>query len=369
MKENPRVGGFGDQTILQHEIMTVPDARGDPRFSDNSLVTSEPWVRFYAGVPVRVESGEALGVLCVLDKKPRHLFADQLEGLRLLARQTAFVLELLCRTLEQNDTRSEAGSKETSPLSLAERSVRAVIEALPLQFCVLDKNGLIVLSSIIDITERIVANDKLKQALNEKEILLKEVYHRVKNNLQVVSSMINLQARNVKHDLARDLLQQSADRVKSMALLHEKLYQSKDLTRIDFKAYVHSLVGYLMFGYGDSPARIQIGLQIEDVFLDVDTAIPCGLIINELLSNALKHAFPDNLAGRVDISFRHDQNECVLEIADNGIGFPPGLDFKKSSLLGLQLVTTLTNQLLGRITLDRNQGSVFAIRFDENSGH
>jgi two-component sensor histidine kinase len=232
-----------------------------------------------------------------------------------------------------------------------------------------DENGLIVLSSIIDITERIVANDKLKQALNEKEILLKEVYHRVKNNLQVVSSMINLQARNVKHDLARDLLQQSADRVKSMALLHEKLYQSKDLTRIDFKAYVHSLVDYLMFGYEDSSGRIKIGLQIEDVFLDVDTAIPCGLIINELLSNALKHAFPNNRPGRVDISFRHDQNEYVLEIADNGVGFPPGLDFKKSSSLGLQLVTTLTNQLLGLITLDRKHGSVFTIRFDENSGH
>ncbi|MDP3876760.1 MAG: histidine kinase dimerization/phosphoacceptor domain -containing protein [Methylobacter sp.] len=194
-------------------------------------------------------------------------------------------------------------------------------------------------------------------------MLLKEVYHRVKNNLQVVSSLINLQAKNVKHEETAALLKQSADRVKAMALIHEKLYQSKDLTRIDFNEYIRSLVDHLLFGYGAPPGKINLNIKIDNIFLDVDTAIPCGLIINELLSNALKHAFPDDRHGEISISFTQDQGEFILIIADNGIGFPPGLDFKNSSSLGLQLVATLTNQLMGRMTLDPADGSVFTLRF------
>ena len=226
-----------------------------------------------------------------------------------------------------------------------------------------DESGVVVLSSIVDITERKRASDKLKQALNEKEMLLKEVYHRVKNNLQVVSSLINLQAKNVKHEETAALLKQSADRVKAMALIHEKLYQSKDLTRIDFNEYIRSLVNHLLFGYGAPPGKINLNMKIDNIFLDVDTAIPCGLIINELLSNALKHAFPDDRHGEISISFTQDQGEFILIIADNGIGFPPGLDFKNSSSLGLQLVATLTNQLMGHMTLDPADGSVFTLRF------
>jgi PAS domain S-box-containing protein len=217
--------------------------------------------------------------------------------------------------------------------------------------------------TVQDITERKNANDKLKEALNEKEMLLKEVYHRVKNNLQVVSSLINLQARNVKNEATVDLLKQSADRIKAMALLHEKLYQSKDLARIDFNAYIHSLVDHLLFGYGAHSGKINISMSIDDVFLDVDTAIPCGLIINELLSNILKHAFPDDRYGEIGITFTQDQGEFILVITDNGIGFPPGLDFNKSASLGLQLVATLTSQLMGDMTLDQTGGSTFTLRF------
>ncbi len=225
-----------------------------------------------------------------------------------------------------------------------------------------DEKETIVLSTIIDITERKNANDKLKSAINEKETLLKEVYHRVKNNLQVVSSLINLQARNVKNNETADLLKQSADRIKSMALLHEKLYQSKDLSRINFNEYIQSLVDHLLYGYG-APGKINVGLNIDDIYLNVDTAIPCGLIINELLSNALKHAFPDGRQGEITISFTQDGDDCILVITDNGIGFPSGQDFKKNGSLGLQLVDTLTNQLMGQITYDSSIGSTFNIRF------
>lgn len=226
-----------------------------------------------------------------------------------------------------------------------------------------DENGIIVLSSIVDITERKNASDKLKEALNEKEMLLKEVYHRVKNNLQVVSSLINLQAANVKNEATVDLLQQSADRIKAMALLHEKLYQSKDLARIDFNAYIRSLVDHLLFGYGTQSGKIGIDLKIDGVFLDVDTAIPCGLIVNELLSNSLKHGFPGDRSGKISVTFQHLQDEYVLTISDNGIGFPSSLDFKKSASLGLQLVETLTNQLMGSIEMEGSNGSTFTIRF------
>jgi len=144
--------------------------------------------------------------------------------------------------------------------------------------------------------------------------------------------------------------------------LHEKLYQSKDLARINFNDYIRSLVDHLMFGYG-APGKISVGLKIEDIFLDVDTAIPCGLIINELLSNALKHAFPMDRHGEISISFTQDQDEYILVIADNGIGFADGQDFKKSDSLGLHLVDTLTGQLMGQMAIDQIGGAKFTIRF------
>ncbi|WP_260839395.1 PAS domain S-box protein [Methylomonas koyamae] len=228
-----------------------------------------------------------------------------------------------------------------------------------------DEDGIIILSSIIDITERRSASDRLRQALKEKELLLKEVYHRVKNNLQVVSSLINLQAGNVKSEAIGDLLKQSSDRIKAMALLHEKLYQSKDLAKIDFKDYMRSLVDHLLFGYGTHASKIAVNLRIEDVYLNVDTAIPCGLIINELLSNALKHAFPGDRRGEIDIDFTRGQGELVLVIADNGIGLPAQLDITRSASLGLQLVNTLINQLMGQMTVERSHGSAFTLRFAE----
>jgi PAS domain S-box-containing protein len=218
-----------------------------------------------------------------------------------------------------------------------------------------------------DITEREVAHAKLKDALIQKEVLLKEVYHRVKNNLQVVSSLINLQARNVKNEEALNLLNQSADRIKAMALLHEKLYQSKDLAKIDFKDYVGSLIESLLISFGIKTNQIKINSTINDVFLDLDTAIPCGLIINELLSNALKHAFPQDQPGIIEINFTREQNEFNLVISDNGIGFPDDLDIQKCKSLGLQLVTRLSkDQLRGRLSIEQNPGATFMIHFSRD---
>ena len=215
-----------------------------------------------------------------------------------------------------------------------------------------------------DITDSKTASMKLKAAFNEKEVLLKEVYHRVKNNLQVVSSLINLQARAVKNEEAKNLLRQSADRVKAMALIHEKLYQSDDLAKIDISHYLKTLADSLLYSYNIPPGQIKIIPQIIEAFLDIERAIPCGLIINELLSNNLKNAFPQGQAGIIEISLSQEGNEYRFVVADNGIGLPEGLDINNSPSLGLKLISGLAvNQLKGRIAIDRNHGTAFTIHF------
>jgi PAS domain S-box-containing protein len=224
-----------------------------------------------------------------------------------------------------------------------------------------------VVGTNFDITDSKIANAKLKAAFDEKEVLLKEVYHRVKNNLQVVSSLINLQSRTVKNEEALKLLKQSADRIKAMALIHEKLYQSNDLVKIDFNSYIGNLADSLLYSFGIPLGQVKISLDINDIFLDIDRAIPCGLIVNELISNALKHAFPKGQRGNLDIRFNHDENEYKLMISDNGIGLPDGLNIKTSQSLGLQLVSGLVvNQLKGSISVQQNNGALFAIHFPMN---
>jgi PAS domain S-box-containing protein len=208
------------------------------------------------------------------------------------------------------------------------------------------------------------ASSKLKAALREKEVLLKEVYHRVKNNLQVVSSLINLQTRAVKNDEAVSQLKQSAERIKAMALVHEKLYQSSDLATIDFRPYIKSLVDSLLYSFGITSAQIKISINITNVLLGIDRAIPCSLVVNEILSNALQYAFPQGQNGNVDICFTHEQNEYKLVISDNGIGLSDGFDITKCRTLGFQLVSDLViNQLNGRLSVKNTRGTSITVYF------
>jgi PAS domain S-box-containing protein len=217
-----------------------------------------------------------------------------------------------------------------------------------------------------DITERKLAEDKIKASLREKEVLLKEVHHRVKNNLQVISSLLNLQSRYVKDTEALEMFKESQTRVRSMALIHEKLYQSEDLARIDIAGYIRDLTTSLFHSYGASAATIKVKTDVHDILLDINTAIPCGLIINELVSNSLNHAFPDGRGGKLVIELRsHKDKHCSLIISDNGIGFPEDIDFRNTESLGMQLVITLVEQLDGTIELDRSKGTEFRIRFSQ----
>jgi two-component sensor histidine kinase len=212
--------------------------------------------------------------------------------------------------------------------------------------------------------ERKQTEEGLKSSINEKDILLKETHHRVKNNMQVIHSLLNLQTHFTKNQEAVDVLKDSQSRVKSLGIIHEKLYKSSDRSRIDFNEYVQSLTSDLLTSYSANE-RITPLIDIDDVKLNMDTAVLCGLIVNELISNSLKHAFPNNAHGEIQISLKLIGNRYVLVVSDDGIGFPDELDFKNTESLGLQLVNNITGQLDGEIEIDNSIGTNVTIKFED----
>jgi len=215
-----------------------------------------------------------------------------------------------------------------------------------------------------EIGERKRAEETINTSLQEKVVLLREIHHRVKNNLQVISSLLNLQSGYIEDKKSLEIFRESQTRVRSMALIHEKLYQSKDLNKIEFSEYIESLIKDLFQSYNVDSNRIKLKSKLEGIYFEIDTAILCGLIINELVSNSLKHAFPASRKGEVFIGLnKDDKNNYTLILKDNGIGFPSTVDFRKTDSLGLQLVTTLTEQLGGTIELNRNGYTEFKIVF------
>ncbi|MCJ7642900.1 MAG: PAS domain S-box protein [Candidatus Aminicenantes bacterium] len=219
---------------------------------------------------------------------------------------------------------------------------------------------------IDDITERKRAEEVLRASLREKEVLLREVHHRVKNNMQVISSFFNLQAGYTTNEECRAILKEGQTRIRSMSLVHEKLYQSCDLSKIDLAGYIQSLVVHLFHVYLVNPAQVRMETEFEDVSLDINSAVPCGLILNELISNALKHAFPEGRTGVIKIGLRRGPGGAVeLRVADDGVGLPEGLDFRKAESFGLQIVNLLVDQLEAAIDLDRKKGTAFTMTFRE----
>jgi len=226
-----------------------------------------------------------------------------------------------------------------------------------------------ILFSARDITARQQVEEHLKSSLKEKEVLLKEIHHRVKNNLQIISSLLNLQSGYIQDEQAGEMFKESRNRVKSMALIHERLYQSKDLARIDFAEYVRNLTTHLFRSYGVNTHAVGLKIAVGKILLDIDTAIPCGLIINELVTNSLKYAFPPGVAGEIHINLQRENNgRLALVVSDNGAGLPSDFDFQKTDSLGLQLVSTLADQLEGTIQLERDRGTTFKILLQPHHG-
>jgi PAS domain S-box-containing protein len=214
-----------------------------------------------------------------------------------------------------------------------------------------------------DVTDRILAEEKIRTSLKEKELLLKEIHHRVKNNLQVVSSLLNLQSNTINDEIALSAFKDSINRVSSMALVHEKLYESKNFADIDFKGYLESIMNDV-YHFSQLNGRIQFKMDIDEISLGLDDAVPCGLIVNELVSNSLKYAFPNENKGIIEISFKRIENETFhLIVHDNGVGLPAQFDFENNTSLGLNLVKLLSKQIEGRVKYTRDNGTKFKIAF------
>jgi two-component sensor histidine kinase len=220
-----------------------------------------------------------------------------------------------------------------------------------------------------DVTQLREAAKTLEASLAEKEILLKEIHHRVKNNLQVISSLLKLHADEITDPVAKSAFADSQDRVRSIALLHEKLYESSDLGSVSAAEYTESLVRTLMRTHGSiAPARVSI--EANGVFLPTDLAVPCGLILNELITNALKHAFPANtqLSPEIHIAMSADSKQLVLIVNDNGVGLSETFELSQSRTLGMHLVRTLARQLRAAVTVVSQNGTQWLFRFPRDPG-
>lgn len=222
-----------------------------------------------------------------------------------------------------------------------------------------------------DIEQRVVqlqeAEGRIKTSLKEKEVLLREIHHRVKNNMQIISSLLNLQSTQISNKEYLATLEDSQSRIKAMSLIHEKLYRSEDLSSINFSDYISDLTRSIFRTYGSSAGGVDLKIEADDILLGIDTAIPCGLIINELVSNAIKHAFPEGRKGEVKIALKKTTaGEIEMRVIDNGAGIPADIDFNTTESLGLRLVNALSKeQLQGNIELNENGGTEFRIRFKD----
>jgi two-component sensor histidine kinase len=212
--------------------------------------------------------------------------------------------------------------------------------------------------------QRRVAEENLRRSLAEKDILLKEVHHRVKNNMQIISSILKMQERQVEDPVLKEVLEESQNRIRSMALVHEDLYRNENLENIKFINYAKSLAGNLMRTFSDHQGKISIVYDIEDVLLPLDTGIPCGLIINELISNSFKYAFKDREKGTIKLGLQtSDEGKYQLEVSDDGVGFDKAFEVEKAKTLGLKIVNKLVQQIDGTLEYDFSQGTKFIIRF------
>ncbi len=262
------------------------------------------------------------------------------------------------------------GAGEISEYTTEKRYIKKngdVIWASVTVSAVRDEKGafLYYLALIGDVTDRKKMEEHIRQSLMEKEVLLKEIHHRVKNNMQVISSLLSMQARTIQDESIRALLKESQNRIQSIALVHEQLYRSDSLYQIEYGGYIRKMFNPLFESYNADQQRISMHIDAQNVMITIEKAVPCSLIINELISNSLKHAFPQGRKGEIHIGFSLDEasGTYILDYRDNGVGIPPGKDLTKTGSLGMQLIYGLTRQLSGTITLEPAEGVHFIIRF------
>jgi two-component sensor histidine kinase len=215
-----------------------------------------------------------------------------------------------------------------------------------------------------DISERKKTEEYIQNSLNEKELLISEIHHRVKNNMQIISSLLNMQSKIIKDPAALELLKEVQNRIKAMSLIHNKLYRSKNMSSVNFKSYMLSLANELFKSYGVTNDGVSLKTDLKNISLGIDLAIPCGLIINELISNALKYAFPHERKGEIILTLHEiESGKYQLIVSDNGVGLPNDFDLKRQDSLGISIVLTLVKQINGKIEFRSNQGTSVALQF------
>lgn len=225
-------------------------------------------------------------------------------------------------------------------------------------------DGTMILSAIVDISDRKLKEQSIQQSLREKDVLLGEIHHRVKNNLQIVHSLLDLQSGQISDPAVQSMLRDSQNRIRSMALIHQTLYQSKDFAQVDFGAFLESFAPAIVSSYSLQSGPVALDINANGVQLPINAAIPCGLIVNELIANALKHAFPGKAHGRIEVTLQKvDLNSVLLSVSDDGVGLPADLTIDNATTLGLQLVTMLTAQLHGKLMIEPRQPTRFGIQF------
>lgn len=308
--------GLVGWTTSHGETLIVQDAQADERHVSKLGEGIGLSLRSIASVPLQIK-GRVIGTLQVVDTEAERLGPDDLKLLEPLAASAAIAIE--------NARLYERAQEE--------------------------------------ITERRQAQEALQASLREKESLLQEIHHRVKNNLQVMTSLLRLQCQFTEDAPVRQALTVNRDRLQSMALVHEHLYQSPDLARINLTDYLRRYVPYLTRVYRKQARCIAVRTDAEDTYLDIDHAVPCGLLVNELVSNALKHAFPAGRTGEIRVEAWQENGHARLSVSDDGISLPAHVDFRRPKSLGLQLVNTLVKQLNGTIDLDNHQGTTFEVTF------
>ena len=215
-----------------------------------------------------------------------------------------------------------------------------------------------------DITKRISAERHLLRSLRDKEMLIKEIHHRVKNNLMVIQSLLRLQSRQIRDDADKEMFAESESRVRAMSMIHERLYRSGDLSTIDMPEYINSLALALFQNYRVQDSDVSLSVEIDNLALDIETIIPCGLIINEMVSNSLKYAFPEGRKGEIGVTLRDNSDAtCTLSVSDNGIGLPEGFDIHNTPSLGMQIITALCDQIGARMEVLGKEGATFRMTF------
>lgn len=306
--ETPRGISFCGHAINQPDIpLIVEDTFLDERFCDNPLVVDGPKLRFYVGIPLITENGFPLGTLCIADTKPRKVSENQLESLKMLAKQ---VMNLLA----------------------------------------LRKSKI-----------------KLKDQVDQNVILLKEVHHRVKNNLQVISSLLRLQSNEISDEKLRAAFKDSQDRIIAISKVHDILYHSENLHIVDLEEYVRSLASRVVSNMNKDDKEINLTINTNNIELNLDTVIPVGLLLNEIITNSMKYAFKNLDKGELLINFNElSTSNYEIQIGDNGVGMEGEFTAENNSTLGIRLIKKLTEQLNGIITMDNSKkGTHYIIRFQK----